>query len=87
MTATEKERIILRNYEAFEKQLPELLETHQGEYALLRNEQIVQFFDSAIAAQLAGNEKFSDGLFSVQRVQEMAVDLGFFSHAGYRWAR
>ncbi len=87
MTATEKERVIHRNYEAFEKELPRLLETHQGEYALLRNEQIVQFYDSAVAAQSAGNEKFSDGLFSVQKIQETAVDLGFFSHAGYRWAR
>ena len=70
-----------RNYEAFRNMLPDLLNSHPGEYALLRESQVVGFFESAGKAMSAGDERFSDQLFSIQLVTDKVVDLGFFSHA------
>ena len=72
---------IQRNYEAFQAQLPQLVVTHPGKFALMHNGEIIEFFDTARDAYVAGQKLFSDGLFSVQEVTENPVDLGFFSHA------
>jgi hypothetical protein len=69
------------NLAFFLKQLPKLLKDRGGQYALLRKCKIVDYFASAEAAQTEGGKRFSDGLFSVQKVVEVQVDLGFFSHA------
>ena len=68
------------NYAAFSKRLPELLETKPGQFALLRDEKIIDFFPSARMAAQHGERTFYDGLFSVQEVTDEAVDLGWFSH-------
>jgi hypothetical protein len=71
-----------RNYAAFMKGLPSLLPAHRGKFALMRQGKIVEFFDTARDAHVAGRELFKeDGLYSVQEVTETPVDLGFFSHA------
>lgn len=41
---------------------------HEGEYALMKERAIVDFFTDRRSALLAGNERFPDGLFSVHRV-------------------
>jgi hypothetical protein len=70
------------NYKAFQAQLPSLLTTHPGKFALMRDGQIVEFFDTPRDAYVAGQKLFStDHLFSVQEVVETPVDLGFFSYA------
>jgi len=70
------------NYTAFQSQLPSLLTSHQGKFALMRDGQIVEFFDTARDAYIAGQKVFEDDLlFSIQEVIETPVDLGFFSHA------
>lgn len=79
-----KEKAIVENYEAFEAMLPLLLQTHKGEFALLNDRQVVAFFESASAAQRAGADRFPDGAFSVQKVEDKAIDLGFYSYARYR---
>lgn len=70
-----------KNYAAFTAQLPQLLQTHAGKFALMRDGKIVEFFDTARDAYVAGQKIHPDGVFSVQRVVEGSVDLGFFSHA------
>ena len=72
---------INRNYEAFVAQLPELLDSRRGKFALMRDGQIIEFFDTAKDAYAAGRTLYKDELFSVQEVVETPVDLGFFSHA------
>lgn len=79
-----KERAIVENYEAFEAMLPLLLQTHKDEFTLLRDREVVAFFDSASAAQGAGADRFPDGAFSIQKVEDKAIDLGFYSYARYR---
>jgi len=70
-----------RNLESFRGKLPELLRTHPGKFALMRHQEIVDFFDTLIDALIAGQKLYSDQLFSVQQVTEASIDLGFFSHA------
>jgi len=71
-----------RNYQAFQQQLPALVISHPGKFALMRDGQIVEFFDTARDAYVTGQRLFEqDKLFSVQEVTETPVDLGFFSHA------
>ena len=68
-------------FEAFEKQLPRLLQTHAGKYALLRDKKVVEFFDSVGDAVKYGRDNFPDNLYSVQLVTQEVEDLGYFSHA------
>lgn len=71
-----------RNYRAFQQQFPSLLATQRGKFALMRDGEIIEFFDTARDAYITGQRLFaSDQLFSVQEVVETPVDLGFFSHA------
>lgn len=70
------------NYKAFQEKLPSILTAHRGKFALMRDGQIIEFFDTARDAYVAGQKIFQqDQLFSVQEVIETPVDLGFFSHA------
>lgn len=72
---------IRRNYEAFMQQLPKLLATHRGKFALMRDAKIVEFFDTSADAYRAGQKLYPDQRFSIQQVIDSPVDLGFFSHA------
>ena len=70
-----------RNYEAFKALLPDLIKTHLGKYALLREQAVVETFDTAGDAMKFAEAQFSDGLFSIQKITAQVVDLGYFSHA------
>jgi hypothetical protein len=73
---------IERNSRAFKEQLPSLIATQRGKFALVRDGQVIEFFDTARDAYVTGQRLFEqDKLFSVQEVTETPVDLGFFSHA------
>ena len=69
------------NYQAFEKKLPELIVTHRGKFALMRDGEIIEFFDTARDAYVAGQKILSDSVFSIQEIVETPIDLGFFSYA------
>ncbi len=70
-----------RNYEAFKKLLPGIIEKHQGRFALMRDEQLIALFDTANDAATAGDKLFEDGLFSIQEVTTRRISLGFYSYA------
>ena len=76
-----KRQEVSQNYEAFQEMLPELLETHRGKFALIRHGEVIQHFDSVRDAVVYGQEKFEDGLFSVQEITDRVIDLGFYSYA------
>lgn len=65
MTARTRQEEVDRNFEAFNKELPKLLSTHQGKYALMRDAEIKGFYDTAIDAFTSANQLFPDGLFSI----------------------
>lgn len=71
-----------RNYAAFMSQLPDLLAAHAGQYALLHGQRIVDYFDNAAAAVMAGVAQFGQGAYSVQEVTAEVENLGFYSYAG-----
>jgi hypothetical protein len=72
---------VRRNYEAFMQKLPELLPIYRGKFALMRDAEVVEFFDTPGDAYRAGQKLYQDQRFSIQQVIDSAVDLGFFSHA------
>lgn len=76
-----KLREIDRNLTQFLQQLPSLMASHAGKYALLRDCHVVEFYDSAIDAQIAGNQQFDDSLFSVQQVTDVRAEMGCYSYA------
>ena len=81
MAPQSKSSEVEANFAAFQQQLPKLLETHPGQFAVLRHGQIIEFFDTlSDAAKFCGRE-YSDGMFSIQEVTSRKVDLGYYSHA------
>ncbi len=82
MSDTEaRQRAVDENYEAFKAMLPELAKSHPGKYALMREREVVEFFDTARDALVYAQKEYPDGLYSIQQVTETIADLGYFSHA------
>jgi hypothetical protein len=72
---------VKRNYEALVQILPTILAEHHGQFALMRDEKVIECFDTAGDANRAGMKLFSDEKFSIQQITNTPIDLGFFSHA------
>lgn len=72
---------IEQNFRAFEGFLASLLPEHAGHFALLSSQQLVGVYPRAVDAMLEGYERFGDGNFSVQRITNRPLDLGFLSYA------
>jgi hypothetical protein len=70
-----------KNYEAFRALPPSVLALHQDKYALMKDGQVVGFYSSLEDAYVTANRFYKDQPFSVQKVTDVPVDLGFFSHA------
>lgn len=70
-----------KNYAAFEKALPRIMQQYSGRFALMRNAEIVDYYDTARDAVTAGGRLYEDGEFSVQEVTLTPVNLGYFSYA------
>ena len=68
------------NFHFFKTQLPELKNTHLGEFALLHNKEIIDFFESENDAIKAGIKAYDEGNFSVQQVADSCIDLGYQSY-------
>ena len=70
-----------QNFRVFEEKLPGLLETHRGQFALMRDGEVVEFFDTMRDAYVTGLKLYpQDKLFSIQEVTPTPADLGWFSH-------
>lgn len=72
---------IRRNYDFFQGVVGTLMPDHAGEVALLHDCSVVAFFRSAGEAVKEGAARFGALPFSVQRVIDRPIDLGFLSHA------
>ena len=69
------------NYAAFEKLLPAFKAQDNGKFALMREGELVNVFDTAKDAVLYAEAQYKDGRYSVQQITNAVVDLGYFSHA------
>jgi hypothetical protein len=81
MTTKDAREQVDKNYEAFVAMLPSILATHQNQYALMMDGEVVGFFSTLEDAYTTANKFLADQSFSVQKVTDIPVDLGFFSHA------
>lgn len=70
-----------RNYAAFVAILPTLIASHREQYALMKGGKILGFYSTAVDARTAAESFIDDKLYSIQKVTDSAVDLGYFSHA------
>lgn len=83
MTDTEKKIAEVRkNFTAFQKLLPSVDPRHSGKFAVLRKEEIIDYFDSMPDAAKYADVLYEDGLYSIQEVNARVIDLGVFSHVG-----
>lgn len=69
-----------RNYDAFTRVLGSLLPQHRDQLALMREGEVIGFYNSPREALEAAADKFADGIFSIQEVTDEPIDLGFWSH-------
>lgn len=70
-----------RNYDYFQRNLSCFLKEHEGEYALLRNQEVVGFFAAIGEAYREGLAQFRDQPFSLQLVTREPVELSNWSVA------
>lgn len=68
------------NFAYFREKLPEILQSHNNKFALLHHREITDFFDSENDAIKVGMKNYGEGCFSVQKVTDVRVDLGFQSY-------
>lgn len=77
-----QQREVDRNYEAFKKLLPDLLESDPGRTALMRDGKVIACFDTDRDAIEAGRIFYEDRRFSIQEITGRRIDLGIFSRFG-----
>lgn len=71
------------NYDAFQRMLGTIIGEHRGQYALMRDRQIVDYFARPGDAYDEGKARFDDGYFSIQEVTDEPIHLGFWSLAAH----
>lgn len=76
----EKREEIEKNFNAISQRLNEYMPLHANKYALMRHGEVVEFYSRWEDAYKTGRKFYDDGLFSVQKVTNVPIDLGFFSH-------
>lgn len=70
-----------RNYDWFQRNLKGFLVDHDREYAVLRNQSVLGFYESPGEALRTALNRFPDRIFSIQQVVDEPLDLGFLSLA------
>ncbi|HEX8240607.1 MAG TPA: hypothetical protein VF574_12780 [Allosphingosinicella sp.] len=83
MTSQRQQEEVDRNYDAFMSMLDSILPEHRDELALMRDGQIVGYFNTPRELLLAASERFPDGVFSIQEVTDEPIFLGVWSDAGH----
>jgi hypothetical protein len=68
------------NYDVFSRLLASFLPDHRDQLALMRDGEVIGFYDTPRAALEAAADKFPDEIFSIQEVTDEPIDLGFWSH-------
>lgn len=76
-TLEEVQKEIDRNYETFSKELPNIINSYNNKYILLKNAEIIDYFDTMDDAIKYAEYRFEDGLYSIQKINEPPVNLGY----------
>jgi hypothetical protein len=72
-----------QNYDAFQRVLGKILPAHRDQLALMRDGEIVGYFETPHEALVAADAQFPDQIFSIQEVTDEPIDLGFWSHVAH----
>ncbi len=70
-----------QNYDFFQRHLKEFLKDRAGQFALLKSQKVVGFFNGPGEAYRAGLKRFPDEIFSVQEVDDRPAEMGLMSLA------
>lgn len=70
-----------KNYQVFRAMLPSVIGQHRNKFALMKDAKVVGFYSTLEDAYVTAGSFFAEDAFSVQKVTDVPVDLGFFSHA------
>jgi hypothetical protein len=77
MQERERQRIeVFQNYDAFVGDLPRLLQSHRGKFAVYHDHVLVKIFDSLSLALSYGDRVYGDKVFSVQEITEEPLEVG-----------
>lgn len=79
-TLEEVQKEIDKNYDFFLKELPNIINLYNNKYALLKNAEIIDYFDTMDDAIKYAKIRFEDGLYSIQKVNETPVSLGYIGN-------
>ncbi len=70
-----------KNYQVFLSILPNIIAQHRNKYALMKDGQVIGYYSTIEDAYMTANKFYEYEPFSVQKVTDVPIDLGFFSHA------
>lgn len=80
---TQQEQIEM-NYKAFEEMLSSIIVEHRNKHALMKDGKIIEYFDTSrdalIAGELLYGNLYEQGRYSVQRVTDEVINLGFWAY-------
>ncbi len=68
------------NYDFFKAQISQLKSDHLNKFVLLHDKKISNFYTSEDDAIKIGTEKYGEGNFSVQQVNDSSIELGYQSY-------
>jgi hypothetical protein len=70
-----------KNYQAFLSMLPNIIMQYRNKYALMKDGEVIGYYSTLDDAYMTANKFYPTEPYSVQKVTDVPVDLGFFSHA------
>jgi hypothetical protein len=68
MSKRSRQEEVERNFGIFMEQLPDLLRTHPAQFAIIHNEEIIEFCDTFRDAVVLAKALFPNSYFSVQEI-------------------
>ena len=79
-TQSQRQQEADENFKFFQKKLPALIKKHEGEFALLKDQKVINFFETSSKAMQYAKKHITDDMFSIQEVTDEVVDLGIISY-------
>ena len=76
-TREEIQKEVDNNYQFFLKEKDKIPNYLLDKYVLIRKEQFIEYFDSIDDAIKYAKIKYEDNLYSVQKVNDLPINLGF----------
>lgn len=79
-TREEIQKEVDNNYQFFLKEKDKIPNYLLDKYVLIRKEQFIEYFDSIDDAIKYAKIKYEDNLYSVQKVNDLPINLGFMGN-------